>query len=189
MDSLDLRIAILDLKESGRLSTQPTTEEVRVKLDLPADKLRSISMAFRKLEFEEKTPLKRVRNKPNIPAVYKVPARFPESVKMERRLRRRGFSVGQVKNMMRQAANAPDIVDKAIGKLLVKNVPVEKRGALGRAIREVIVAMHEEMTYDLVTRREIAEWIGESPKMHKSALENRIRGLVKFQNRSKERNS
>ncbi len=187
MDSLDLRIAILELKETGRLSRVATTEEVRLKLGLGTEKLRSISMAFRKLEFEVKTEQKIRQNEPNIPRIYNVPARFPDSVYMERRLRQRGFSLGQVKTQMRQAAQVPDFVDKAIGELLVENVPVEKRGELGKAIRKVIFDMHHDMKYDLITRREVAEWIGEAPSSPKSAIENRIRGLVRFQNRDKKR--
>ncbi len=187
MDSLDLRIAILDLKETGRLGRVATVDDVRLKLGLGKEKARSIGMAFLKLEFEVKSEQKYRRNKPNIPRVYTVPARFPESVHMERRLRQRGFSPGQVKNQMRQAAQVPDFVDVAIGDLLTANVPVEKRGALGKAIRDVIFDMHRTMKYDAIARREIAEWIGESPNMPKSAIENRVRGLVRFQNRDKNR--
>lgn len=63
------------------------------------------------------------------------------------------------------------------------DVPVEKPGALEKAIRKVIRDQIRKAKYELITLRELAEWIGEAPNTPKAALEARIRGLVKYQNR------
>lgn len=187
MDSLDLRIAIMELKEKGRLPVPDcTAEQVCDRLGLPPEKLLSVGIALRRLGFRKVSPQKTRRKGENtvkIPALWEPPQHFPAAAIMERQLRNRGLNTGQVQRGMSAGHKDAQILEDALRELLIDRVDIDKRGALKRAIDKTVVDTIAKLRDNYFTHSEVALWIGESPDANPAAIEHRIRGLAKFSNR------
>ena len=68
-------------------------------------------------------------------------------------------------------------------RLYGSDIPLNKRGVQKAQINAAIQDVYREATNDSIPRRELAKWIGESVEANVAFLENRVKGLVKFQSR------
>ena len=100
------------------------------------------------------------------PAVYSPPGTWPPKIRKEAELRGLGLSTGQVAKTMELAAEISAVIDSAIRKLDVQDIPLNKRGQMKAKIHEVI----RDNFNDSIPRQEVASWLGESSEAPMSSL-------------------
>ena len=179
--ALDLRIEIADLYDGGNFVGRCTVDDMAGRMGA---RRQSVSRAFQALGFTRATRQKSVREngkrKPTkIPAQWEPPNKWPELFTLQRQLRKAGVSAGATLRATDAAANEADILESAIGALLLNDVPVSKRGALKAQIKEVIRSERREYKTRSIALVELAERLRESPYMGKDALLNRVDGLLR----------
>ena len=167
---------ILALYESGQWAGRCYARDLADLLDVPDE---SVAHGLRRLKFKvvKRSYAKVVRWDP---AVWAPPAAWPPVFQKQRQLHRSGLSTGAVIRATELSAEVTAIIDDAVRRLDVADVPLYRRGAMKETIREVVQAVYRRATQDNVSREELASWLVESPEMPVGGLETRIKGLVRF---------
>ena len=115
-----------------------------------------------------------------LPAIWERPHQWPDMLLRQRDLRRSGLSATRVMAATDSAAAVAEIIRVAVQKLDVSDVPLDRRGALKAKIKEVIAEVYREWSQESISKRELAEWLKESPNAPKSALMARGEQLMRF---------
>ena len=184
MDPLDLRIAIMQLKEKGLIPAPHfTAEQLCQRLDIPIEKRLSVGHALRRLGFR-KVSERKVRRKKgeliSVPARWEPPQHFPDAALMERRLWQNGLNTGQVQRGMSAGHKDAKILEAAMRQLMKREITLDTRGALKKAIDKIVVDTLAKLRDNNFTHSEVAVAAGESPDANPEAILDRIRLLVKF---------
>ena len=137
------------------------------------------------------TPRKRADGKPRkshavitSPPVWRKPLAWSTEVHAQRRLSRsHHLKSNQVARASDVSFHNGELLDKAIEKALTERKgSLDHRGLLKAAISDVV----NDLWQDAIPRRELADWLGEDPKvMNRAGLEQRARGLVRAAARSR----
>ena len=189
MDALDLRIAIADFYDKGNLAGECKIPDLPHAL---AYNPRSVGMSLQRLGFTQVAKARPGQKRKDgtrtiYPARWKPPADWPAEFKVQRRLRQTyNLTPGQTLRATSSAFGLADILTDAIDVLVTARVSLGSRGKLKAEIKRVVVDTMQELRYDSIARRELAEWLGESPDANRQMLENRVRGLIRFLNKKKE---
>ena len=115
-----------------------------------------------------------------IPARWQRPMQWPELIKTQQRLKDMQVPAAAIGRHSR-AAVVDDHLQRAVRDVVTKHGSgsAKRRGLLAAQIRETI----EEFYEDSISLRDLADILGESAT-EKEALINRIKGLVRFDERS-----
>lgn len=183
--SLDLRIEIADLYDSGRYVGRCTAEDIAARLQ---SRGKSVGIALKTLGFSKVSRRKAVREKgskrmTHIPVQWEPPKEWPEIFSMQRRLRKAGISAAATLRATDAACGEADILESAIGSLLLQDIPVRKRGALKAKIKEVIREERHEYKTRSILLVELAERLRESPFISKEGLLNRVSAFLNIERR------
>ena len=178
--SLDLRIEIADMYDSGRYVGRCTAEDIANRLQ---SRKGSVGAGLKALGFKKVARQKRVREKgskrvTHIPAEWEPPKDWPEIFSMQRQLRKGGVSAAATLRATDAACGEADILESAIGSLLLQDIPVRKRGALKAKIKEVIREERHEYKTRSILLVELAERLRESPFISKEGLLNRVSAFL-----------
>ena len=139
---------------------------------------RSVTAAFKRLGF--KVVKRRYQKSVGWqPAIYAPPYQWPPKVQKEVELRRAGLSVGQVGRAMELAAEINAVIDAAVMRLDSEDIALNKPGQMKAKIRSVIYDSY----HDSITRKELANRLGEASDANVEFLLNRVGGYVTFASR------
>ena len=100
------------------------------------------------------------------PAVWAPPPEWPPVLRKQRQLHRSGLSTGAVMRATELSAEVTAIIDDAVRRLDVADVPLYRPGAMKAKIKEVVQDVYRRATYDNVSREQLASWLMESPDVH-----------------------
>lgn len=87
--------------------------------------------------------------------------------------------MGFAKSIFHSADVPMGVFDQALGILVKEGIPVNRRGALKKAINTVLAEREEHYNRNVISVKELAEVLRESPDMPKQALLNRAAGLLR----------
>ena len=192
MNTIDLRIAIVELVEAGKIPPKSTAKEIHTLLELAIVNSSSVSdrvvgIALRKLGFKKVRGQSQYNTKSKglviKPALWSPPRRFKVWVETERRCRRLGLSAGQTQRAVKRAHGIEKFLEDALTDLRIDGVSPEKRGVLGKKIDELFQTLVHEHNSTCIPKRELAKALGESPSANPQFLLSRVEGLLRFQRR------
>ena len=167
---------ILALYDSGQWAGRCYARDLANLMDVPE---KSVAHGLRRLKFKvvKRAYLQFVRMDP---AVWAPPPEWPPVLRKQRQLHRSGLSTGAVMRATELSAEVTAIIDDAVRRLDIADVPLYRPGAMKAKIKEVVQDVYRRATYDNVSREQLASWLMESPDVHVGAMESRIKGLVRF---------
>ena len=205
MTPLDLRLAIVELHNAGKIPVEATADDHVP--HIPGANPRSIGIALRALDFEVavaprakrcKCRGKRCAYMPALMAgercrgtyrrrskfvmtlrVWRRPSAWSPIISAQLRLKRtHGLATRHIARTSDAAFRNGELLNAAVDRILgTRDVQLGDRGALRSAIREVV----DDVWSDAIPRRELAEWLGEDPSvLNRRGLESRVKGLVRF---------
>ena len=183
MTPLEMRIAIAELYDTGKIAGKATVQDIVVALGSPEGKQRSVGIALKRLGFERGDRRRAGSTRKSPFCEWTPPAEWPADFKAERRMRQLGMDSGQVQRASLAAFGMGDVLDDAIDALLIGRVEIGARGKLKAEIKRIVVDTLAELREDSIARRELAEWLREAPDANKQFLENRVKGLVRIATR------
>lgn len=183
--ALDLRIEVADLYDNGRYVGRCTADDLASRLQ---SRKGSVGTALKALGFRKVTRQKTKREKGAkrntvVPAQWEPPSEWPEIFAIQRRIRKAGVSAGGTLRATDAACGEADILQSAIGELLLQEIPVNKRGALKAKIKEVIVEERREYQTNSIKVVELAESLRETPLIGKAGLLKRVEAFLNIERR------
>ena len=173
--------AVLALYESGQWSGPCYVRDLVPLIDGSTDD--AVGRSLERLKFK----LVKRRHKKAIgyaPAIWERPRDWPDILQQQRELLRLNVSPGKIHSTTDSAAGLGGIIKDAWTKLAIKDIPLDKRGAMKAQIKEVIIEAYEagrkDIDPDNISILELAGLIGESPNSPKAALRARMRHMVNY---------
>ena len=173
----DRRIAIMDLYDSGLFVGICSVEDMVQRFGGTSQgvtrALRALgfTIANRRSKRTELTPKGR-KKKVMMPRKWARPTEWPDLVSKQRHLRKQGVSVGFAKRIFNSAAVPMDMFEEALTKLTEEGISVTRRGALKKAIDEVIAERDGRYTRNFITAAELSNILREAPETPARALLN-----------------
>lgn len=164
---LDRRIAIMTAYSTGQLSGEQETSEIA---DTINASVRATRNALKLLDFQ--------LNKGKV-QTWNPPYEWPAMAQVQRKLRLAGLSATAATNA-NQTRVPVEHAEQVTNEMLAKS---QGTGITAREYQTELQFQVNESMYNHVTVKELAEALGESPKMPPAYLIGRVKGIITALNR------